>query len=67
MSLIGIDVGSSSVKIAAFTEDGKLLAVVSNPLTGLHPEPGLWEQDAEELWQAAFLGMRQIMVEAALP
>jgi hypothetical protein len=39
MSLIGIDVGSSSVKTAAYAEDGKLLAVVFNPLTGLHPEP----------------------------
>ena len=66
MSLIGIDVGSSSVKTAAYGEDGTLLAVVSNPLTGLHPEPGLWEQDAEELWQAAYLGMGQIMAEAAL-
>ncbi len=41
MSLIGIDVSSSSVKTAAYSEDGILLAVVSNPLTGLHPEPGL--------------------------
>ena len=66
MSLIGIDVGSSSVKVAAYNEDGKLLAVVSNPLTGLHPEPGLWEQDAEELWQAASLGMGQVMAHDEL-
>jgi sugar (pentulose or hexulose) kinase len=60
MSLIGIDVGSSSVKVAAYSEDGKLLAVVGNEITPLHPEPGLWEQDPEEIWQAASRGMRYL-------
>ena len=41
MSLIGIDVGCSSVKTAAYDEEGNLLVVVSDPLTGSHPEPGL--------------------------
>ena len=49
MSLIGIDVGCSSVKTAAYGEEGNLLVVVSNPLTGLHPEPVLWEQDARRV------------------
>jgi sugar (pentulose or hexulose) kinase len=49
MSLVGIDVGSSSVKVAAYSENGELLSVASNDLTGLHPEPGSWEQDAQEV------------------
>lgn len=30
MSLIGIDVGSTSVKVAAYSEEGKLLGLASN-------------------------------------
>ena len=66
MSLIGIDVGSSSVKIAAYREDGTLLASVSNDLTPLHPQAGWWEQDPEEVWQATELGMRRLMAKDAL-
>lgn len=47
MSLIDIDVGCSSVKTAAYDEEENLLVVVSNPWTGLYPEPGFWEQDAD--------------------
>ena len=61
MSLIGIDMGSSSVKAAAYREDGKLLALASHDLTGLHAQPGLWEQDAEEVWQATSRAMRKLL------
>jgi len=61
MSLIGIDMGSSSVKAAAYSEDGLLLAAASRDLTGRHPEPGLWEQDPEEVWQATSDCMRALM------
>ncbi|MBT7455153.1 MAG: hypothetical protein HN796_14765, partial [Gemmatimonadetes bacterium] len=66
MSLVGIDVGSSAVKVAAYSELGELLMVVANNLTGLHPAPGSWEQDAEEVWQAASLGMRELMASDGL-
>lgn len=66
MSLVGIDVGSSSVKVAAYSEDGVRLAVATNNLTGLHPKPGSWEQDAEEVWQATSLGMRELTASDAL-
>jgi len=66
MSLVGIDVGSSAIKVAAYSEDGELLSVASNGLTGLHPEPGSWEQDAEEIWEATSLGMRELMASDAL-
>ena len=61
MSLIGIDMGSSSVKAAAYSEDGVLLATAGCDLTGLHPEPGLWEQDPEEVWQATSASMRELI------
>jgi xylulokinase len=66
MSLVGIDVGSSSVKVAAYSEEGELLSVANNGLTGLHPEPGSWEQDATEVWQATSLGIRELVASDAL-
>ncbi len=52
MSLVGIDVGSSAVKAAAYDHDGHVLGVAHNELTALHPQPGWWEQDPHEVWQA---------------
>ncbi len=60
MSLIGIDVGSSSVKAAAYNEDGTLLAVVSNEVTPLHPRPGWWETDPRDVWRATAKGLREL-------
>jgi xylulokinase len=52
VSLIGIDVGTSAIKAAAYSLDGDLLAGTSRSLTPQHPQPGWWEQDPEEVWQA---------------
>lgn len=60
MSLIGIDVGSSSVKVAACSEDGRLIASASHDLTPLHPAPGLWETDPEDIWQATSKAMQAL-------
>jgi xylulokinase len=67
MSLIGIDVGSSSVKIGAYREDdGTLLGLAGGEITPLHPQPGWWEQDPEEIWAATSQGMRALLATAAL-
>jgi xylulokinase len=61
MSLIGIDMGSSSVKIAAYHEDGNLLAVVNHTISPLHPHPGWWETDPRDVWQATTKGLQELM------
>src|SRR3990170_1015230 len=66
MSLIGIDVGSSSVKVAAFSEEGELLAAASHDLSPLHPAPGLWETDPEDIWQATSNGMRDLIAQEVM-
>jgi xylulokinase len=60
VSLIGIDVGTSAVKAAAYSLDGDLLAVTSQDLTPQHPQPGWWEQDPEEVWQATLSNLRSL-------
>jgi xylulokinase len=66
MSLIGIDVGSSSVKVAACSEDGDLIASASHDLTPLHPAPGLWETGAEDVWQATSRAMKDLAAMEAI-
>ncbi len=62
MSLFGIDMGSSSVKISAYSEDGKLLAVINHEIEPLHPQPGWWETNPENVWNAA----RSVLSELAV-
>lgn len=60
MSLVGIDIGSSSVKVGACSEEGELIGVASADLTPLHPAPGLWETDPEDIWRATCSAMREL-------
>jgi xylulokinase len=60
MSLIGIDMGSSSVKIAVYREDGTQLAVVNHEISPLHPQPGWWETDPNDVWQATLKGLKDL-------
>lgn len=49
---LGIDLGTSSVKVVLATEDGRPLYVASEPLTVSRPRP-LWsEQDPDDWWKA---------------
>jgi sugar (pentulose or hexulose) kinase len=60
MSLFGIDVGSSSVKISAYSEDGKLLAVENNLINPIHEKPGWWETNPEDVWGATKLCIQEL-------
>jgi len=52
MSVLGIDVGTSGCKAAAFAESGKLLASAYREYATLHPRPGWAELDSHEVWKA---------------
>ncbi len=66
MSLIGIDMGSSSVKVAAYSVEGELIGVASHSLTPIYPAPGLWETDPEDVWESVSKGMRDVIALDAL-
>lgn len=66
MSLIGIDVGSSSVKAAAYSEDGRMIGVASAELHPIYPAPGLWETDPHDVWQATCAAMRELCAQEAV-
>jgi sugar (pentulose or hexulose) kinase len=53
MSLLGVDLGTSSIKVAAYATDGTELASASQAVPAHRPRPGQWEVDVHES-QAAF-------------
>ena len=52
MSLLGIDVGTTGCKAAAFSADGRLLAGAYREYPTLHPAPDRAELDGETVWSA---------------
>lgn len=50
MVLLGIDVGSSEVKVALYDLDGTLLCVESQHIQSIQPQPGWVERDMNEVW-----------------
>ena len=53
MSLIGIDLGSTAIKVGAYALDGTALAEARRPAPSYHPQPGHSEVDVLES-RAAF-------------
>jgi gluconokinase len=62
---VGLDLGTSSVKAAAFADDGRQLARAAEPLKQRHDEPGAAEQDPEYVYQAAMRALTQVGQEVA--
>jgi xylulokinase len=60
LSLIGVDVGSTGTKIAAYSLEGALLGSIHMPHTPHHPRAGAWEVDPEEVWRNAADGLRKL-------
>ncbi|NQU74940.1 MAG: hypothetical protein HQ546_01330 [Planctomycetes bacterium] len=60
MSLLGVDVGTSGCKAAAFDLEGNQLALAHRDYPLLHPEVGWSELDVENLWQKVREMIRQV-------
>jgi sugar (pentulose or hexulose) kinase len=52
VSLLGIDLGSSAVKVAAYAIDGTFLAGARRPFAAQRPAPGRWEVDVTDSLEA---------------
>jgi len=60
-AFIGIDVGTSSIKVIAVDPSGKLLAVGSSPMTVDVQQPGWSEQNPEDWWTGTCSAIRQVL------
>lgn len=59
--LLGIDVGTSACKVAAFTPDGAVKAQASRAYQVYHPEAGWAEQEPGEWWEAICEAIGQVL------
>jgi xylulokinase len=66
-SLLGIDLGTSSVKVVVLTLDGSISGIGSAEYPILTPSIGYAEQDPEDWWRGTVVAVRQAMEKAGHP
>ncbi len=59
--LIGIDVGTSGVKVLALAEDGQIMATASRDYPLYMPQAGWTEQDPADWWQATLEALKELL------
>lgn len=60
MLYIGVDLGTSAVKLLLMTADGKIESVVSKEYPLYYPHPGWSEQKPEDWWNAVMEGLKEL-------
>jgi len=63
--VLGLDVGTSSVKAILVSADGAVRAAATAPLSLATPEPGWAEQDPEAWWAASRSAIRDVLAQRA--
>ncbi|MFK9094095.1 gluconokinase [Bacillus salipaludis] len=64
--VIGLDVGTTSVKACVFNLHGKLIADVEKVIISNYPQQGWVEQNPDEIEQSAILAIREAIEKAAI-
>ena len=59
--LLGVDIGSSACKVAAFSIEGNVLAQANAEYPIYYPQPGWAEQNPDEWWQAVCKAAKEIL------
>lgn len=60
---IGIDIGTTNLKSALFTEDGKLKSYHAEPTPIIHPQEGWSEFSPAELWKTICICLKNVTAE----
>ncbi len=63
MLFLGIDLGTSSVKVSAMDESGNIHASAKQSYPLLHPAPGFSEQNPEDWFSATIEALREILMQ----
>lgn len=64
---IGIDIGTSAAKLAAFDEAGQMRFCDQQPYAIHHPHTGWAEQDPEDWWRAICAGLQSLWAQGCDP
>ena len=62
MYYIGVDLGTSSVKLLMMDGSGKIERIVSREYPIAFPHPGWSEQDPDDWWRETKEGMREVSI-----
>jgi xylulokinase len=66
MSLIGLDLGTSAIKVAAYAEDGMALASARREVPGHRPQPGHSEVDVADSRAAFWSALGEVAAHQAV-
>ncbi|MCS7252593.1 MAG: FGGY-family carbohydrate kinase [Armatimonadota bacterium] len=64
--VIGVDVGTLSVRAGAFTLDGKMLSCAVEPIEISYPQENFVEQSSENIWEATCKAVRRCVEDAGI-
>lgn len=64
--LLGIDIGTSSCKVAVYDARGNLLVQASQPYEVHRPGPYMAEQDPEDWWEAASKSVQEVLARGSI-
>ena len=64
MNILGIDVGTSGVKIALFTTTGEILASSYREYVEYHSQPGYAELDAQDIWETIKEAIQEVTLHS---
>lgn len=64
--LLGLDNGNTMTKAALFDLSGREIAVCSEPVSTLYPQPGHSERDMQELWLQSGKAIRAVLKSSAI-
>jgi xylulokinase len=67
MSLLGLDLGTSSIKVVVMSDEGRILGMASAEYPILTPEPGYALQNPEDWWNATVWSVRRAVAQAGAP
>src|SRR5436305_2000581 len=62
--LLGLDVGTQSLRAVLVDASGETLGLGVSPIATAHPRPAWAEQDPDEWWKAAGIAVRQALKQA---
>ncbi|MEX2344287.1 MAG: FGGY-family carbohydrate kinase [Balneolaceae bacterium] len=64
--LIGLDVGTGSVRAGVFDKNGAMLSATAQPIKIWHPQQDYVEQSSEEIWQACCNTIKEAVKNAEI-